>query len=160
MAITICTCSDQCMLTHRSVTCFNIMYKVYLPLTQVKAAIEAVHRRQIETKWTECWAAELEGKELRAWAPTSAKTLQLPKRVKKVESELITQMRTGKIGLCAFSYRRKSTENSRCEYGQSAAYPIDVPRLTKETWREMSSAKKRFGNVDPPFVRQESCTFH
>ena len=80
--------------------------KVYIP--PLKAAIKVVHRRQIDIKWAESWATESKGKELRALAPIpSTKVLQLHKRVKKPESALITHMRTGKIGLCAFLYSRK-----------------------------------------------------
>ena len=35
----------------------------------LKAAIKAVHRRQMETNWTEAWAAESKGKEPLALPP-------------------------------------------------------------------------------------------
>ncbi len=77
--------------------------KVFIPL--LKAAIKEVHRQQINIKWAESCSAESKGKELRALAPTpSTKVLQLHKRIKKPESALITQMRTGKIGLLGFLY--------------------------------------------------------
>lgn len=42
------------------------------------------------------------------------KALQLHKGIKKAESALITQMRTGKIGRCAFLFARKLANNSKC----------------------------------------------
>ena len=42
--------------------------KVFIP--PLKAAIKAVHKQQIDSKWAESWAAESKGKELQALAPT------------------------------------------------------------------------------------------
>lgn len=88
--------------------------KVLIP--PVKAAIKALHRHQIDSKWAESWAAESKGKELRDLTSTpSTKALQLHRGVKKPVTALITQMRTGKIGLRAFLVARKLANSSKCE---------------------------------------------
>ncbi len=125
--------------------------KVLIP--PLKAAIKAAHRQQIEIKWTESWAAESKGKELRALAPTpSTKVLQLHKKITRPESALITQMRTGKIGLRAFLYGRKLVNNSQCECShrsQTVRHILSecrkLTRLRRETWREMSSGRNLLG---------------
>ncbi len=124
--------------------------KVYIP--PLKAAIRAVHRRQIDIKWAKSWATESKGKDLRALAPSpSTKVLQLHKRVKKLESALITQMRTGKIGLRPFLYSRKLVNNSQCECGyrsQTVRHILSECRkfthLRKEIWRDVPR-KETFG---------------
>ena len=82
-------------------------------ISPFKAGIKAVHRQQIDIKWAESWAAESKRKELRALAPTpSTKVLQLHKRIKKPESALITQMKTGKIDPRPLLYSQKLVDNS------------------------------------------------
>lgn len=62
--------------------------KVFIP--PLKAAIKAVHKHQIDSKWAESWAAESKGKELRALAPTHGiKVLQLHKGIKKPVTALM-----------------------------------------------------------------------
>ncbi len=127
--------------------------KVFLP--PLKAAIKAVYRQQIDTKWAESWAAESKGKEPRALAPTpSTKVLQPHKRIKKPKIALITQMRTGKIGLRAFLYGRKLVNNSQCECGhrsQTVRHILSecrkLTRLRRETWRD-EKRKEPFGVVE------------
>ena len=117
--------------------------KVYIP--PLKAAIRAVHRRQIDIKWAESWATESKGKDLRALLPTpSTKVLQLHKRVKKPESALITQMRTGKIGLRAFLYSRKLVNQSQCECG----YRLQTVRNVLSECRKFTCLRKEiWGDV-------------
>ena len=114
-----------------------------------------MHKHQIDSKWAESWAADLKGKELRALAPTpGTKVLQLHKRIKKPVTALITQMRTGKIGLRAFLFARKLADNSKCECGHRSQTVRHVlsdcrkfTRLRRETWRDVQR-KEPFGVVE------------
>ena len=128
--------------------------KVFIP--PLKAAIKAVHKPQIDSKWAESWAAESKEKELRVLAPTpGTKILQLHKGIKKPVTALITQMRTGKIGLRAFLFARKLANNSKCECGhrfQTVRHVLldcrKFTRLKRETWRDVQW-KEPFGVVEP-----------
>lgn len=86
----------------------------------------------------------------------STKFLQLQKRVKKPESALIAQMRTGKVGLRAFLYSPKLVNNSQseseCGYRSQTVRHIlsecrRFTRLRKETWRDVQR-KEPFGVVE------------
>lgn len=124
--------------------------KVFIP--PLKAAIKAVHREQIDSKWAEAWAAESKGKELRILTPIpSTKVLQLHKGVKKPVTALITQMRTGKIGLRAFLFARKLANSSKCECGHRSQTVRHIlsdcrkfARLRREMWKDVQR-KEPFG---------------
>ena len=101
----------------------------------------------------------------------STKVLQLHKRFEKPESALITQVRTGKIGLPAFLYSPELVNNSQCECGyrsQTVRHIVSecrrFTRLRKETWRDVQR-KEPFGvvewreNVNPPLAHKESSIF-
>ena len=121
----------------------------------ISAAIKAVHREQIDRKWAEAWAAESKGTELRILTPTpSTKVLQLHKGVKKPVTALITQMRTGKIGLRAFLFARKLADNSKCDCGHRSQTVRHIlsdcrkfVRLRREMWTDVQR-KEPFGVVE------------
>lgn len=109
----------------------------------------------MEIKWAETWAAESKKKKLWVFAPTpSIKVLQLNKGIKKLESALITQMRTGKISLFAFLYDWKWVNNSQFECGHRASIVWNnlweyrkLTCLKRETWRDQKR-KEPFGIVE------------
>ena len=127
--------------------------KVFIPF--LKAAIKAVHKHQIDSKWAESWAAKSKSKKLRALAPTpGTKVLQLHKEIKKPVTALIKQMRTGKIDLRAFLFASKLANNSKCECGHRSQTVRHVlsdchkfTRLRRETWRDVQR-KEPFGVVE------------
>ncbi len=127
--------------------------KVFIP--PFKVAIKEVHKQQMEIKWAETWTAELKKNELWVFAPTpSIKVLQLNKKIKKLESALITQMRTGKISLRAFLYDWKWVNNSQFECGHRSQIVWNnlweyrkLTCLKRKTWRDQKR-KEHLGIVE------------
>ncbi len=87
-------------------------------ISTVRTAI----RSHAMKEWTRDWTEETRGSALKRIQPTPSQRIQLlHKNVKRAKSSLITQMRTGKIGLKAFLYSRwvPGVEDESCECGSS-----------------------------------------
>ena len=89
-------------------------YQIRVP--PLKAAIRATHCQQIYESWKTSWNNEVKGKGLRVLVPQpDRKGLKIHTKLKKPQSSLLVQMRTGKIGLRSVLYSRKIVEDERCE---------------------------------------------
>ena len=71
-------------------------------------------------EWTKDWTEERRGSALKRIQPAPSRSIQLlHKNVKRAKSSLITQIRTGKIGLKAFLHSRgvSGIMDEYCECG-------------------------------------------
>ena len=126
-----------------------------LLISPLKAAIRGTHRQQIYECWKTSWNNEVRGKDLRILVPQpSKKDLMIHTKLKKPQSSLLVQMRTGKIGLRSFLYTRKIVEDERCECGHTSQTVRHVlmecrkfNRLRQEIWKE-ERRKEPFGVVE------------
>ncbi len=114
------------------------------------------------------WNNEVKGKYLRVLVPQPDwKGLKIHTKLKKPQSSLLVQMRTGKIGLRSFLYSRKIVEDERCECGHSLQTVRHIlmecrkfNRLRQDIWKEQGR-KEPFGVVEwkkmltyPPYTKK------
>ena len=95
------------------------------------------------------------------------KSLKIHIKLKKPQSSILVQMRTGKIGVRSFLYSRKIVESERCECGHTSQTVRHVlmecrkfSRLRQEIWKE-EPRKEPFGVVEwkkmlthPPYTNK------
>ena len=119
------------------------------------AAIRTAHRQQSYEKWKTFWSKEAKGRVLRLLvSQPSQKSLKIHAKLKKPQSSLIVQMRTGKIGLRSFLNSRKIVESEQCECGhtsQTVRHDLmecrKFSRLRQEIRKE-EQRKEPFGVVE------------
>ena len=116
------------------------------------AAIRTAHRQQSYEKWK---SKEAKGRVLRLLvSQPDQKSVKIHAKLKKPQSSLLVQMRTGKIGLRSFLYSRKIVESEQCECGHTSQTVRHIlmerrkfSRLRQEIWKE-EQRKEPFGVVE------------
>ena len=141
-------------------------YQIRVP--PLKAAIRATHRQQMYECWQTSWTNEVKGKDLGVLVPQpDKKGLMIHTKLKKSQSSLLVQTRTGKIGLRSFLYTRKIVEDERCKCGHTSQTVrhilMECPnfnRLRQEIWKE-ERRKEPFRVVEwkkmltyPPYTKK------
>jgi hypothetical protein len=111
------------------------------------SSIKTRLKRLLAKQWATEWSREKEGRQLYRLASTPAKqVLQLHRGQPKWKSALIIQLRTGKIGLNQFLFRRKvpGIESTGCPCNEGPHTPQHV-LLTCHTHRDL----RRQFNIRP-----------
>jgi hypothetical protein len=90
-----------------------------MKLFPLKTTLRRRCKQQAELAWGAKWRKDTKGRATFRNTPTPTKVLKLHEGLKKRDSALLVQLRTEKIGLKDFLFRRKVPDvaNSRCECG-------------------------------------------
>jgi hypothetical protein len=101
------------------------------------AAIKTVTRDVIAKRWANQWTEKPRGSHVRRFAPEpTKKVLILHKAIPRSIRSIITQMRTGKIGLRGFLHERRvpGSEDLYCPWERDS--PIHIHKLQEFQGRE------------------------
>ena len=107
-------------------------------LEKVRKAIALFHR----TRWKERWQTGKKGAYSRALQPQlQTQVLGLHKGLRKPQSSLIIQLRTGKVGFRAFLYQRRvpGVDDPNCDCGEEMTVEHVLLRCVK--WKELRDIK-------------------
>jgi ribonuclease HI len=126
----------------------------------LQAALKQAIRKDIAKEWEQIWNTETRGRDLfRVTSRPTKAVLRLHQGLSRPLSSLLTQMRTGRIGLRQYLYSRNvpDIEDDRCGCGQSTQTIAHVllncrrhTRLREEIWTEEddNGRKKRIRTTD------------
>ena len=83
------------------------------------SAVKDVHARELKAEWARQWATRKEGAKLRQVdsAPQSSLSLSRHASLKRYQSSILTQLRTGRSHLQADLYKTRSAVDDRCQCG-------------------------------------------